>query len=379
MRGERVPNLKGVSHELNALVLKACAYNREERFRSPSEMREALENVAKSQGCAFMATEISHGADTHVLPHAIQQKARSGQNPDVLSGQTERLPQHPQEYRQNPAPERRKTGRPRLAAILSFCGVLAVAAIIFISLWGGGFLGRGSYGNTVDSGLSIQEKENLHKLLYHEIYEIHETDSTAVSQTNIFDIQARNNEYTVKFNIITGRNGEEFIENASAVVKKSAENSFGFNILSLQRDLPLPIFTAATASSTLAPQETNHYYASNVLNSDKDKPWVEGADGSGIGEWIEISSDSVQKISGISLLSGYFKSSDSYKKNNRPQHIRIGFSDGTSIEKTLSDEQKKQVITFDKEIPTTFVRITILGVFKGTHYDDTCISNITVF
>jgi hypothetical protein len=333
-------------------------------------MREALENVARSQGYAFVATEISHESDTSILPHAIQQKARSGQKSHVLSKQTGGPPGHSQEYRENPEPKRRKTKSPRLAAILSFCGVLAVAAVIFIFLWRGGFLGSST------NALSIKEKENLNELLYHEI---HDADSDVVPQTNIFDIQAKNSEYTVKFNIITDHNGEQFIENALAVVKKSAENTLGFDILSLQRNLPLPVFTAATASSTLISQETNNYDASNVLNDDKNTSWVEGADGSGIGEWVEIASDSLQKISGIALQSGYFKSSDLYKKNNRPKHIRIEFSDGTSLEKTLVDKQEKQVIHFDREISTTFVRITILDIFKGTHYDDTCMGNITAF
>ncbi|MCL1917531.1 MAG: serine/threonine protein kinase [Peptococcaceae bacterium] len=49
MRGERVPDLKGTSQELNAIVAKACAFNRHERFESPTEMREALEAVAANK------------------------------------------------------------------------------------------------------------------------------------------------------------------------------------------------------------------------------------------------------------------------------------------------------------------------------------------
>jgi serine/threonine protein kinase len=47
MSGEPIPYLKGVSLELSFLVLKACAYNSQERFASPTEMREALEAVEK--------------------------------------------------------------------------------------------------------------------------------------------------------------------------------------------------------------------------------------------------------------------------------------------------------------------------------------------
>jgi hypothetical protein len=43
-----VPALRGVSPELNRIVLKACAYERQDRFASPAEMRERLEALARS-------------------------------------------------------------------------------------------------------------------------------------------------------------------------------------------------------------------------------------------------------------------------------------------------------------------------------------------
>ncbi|MCL1918078.1 MAG: serine/threonine protein kinase [Peptococcaceae bacterium] len=48
MSGADIPALKNVSPAFNALVLKACAYNRDERFASPSEMREALERTLRT-------------------------------------------------------------------------------------------------------------------------------------------------------------------------------------------------------------------------------------------------------------------------------------------------------------------------------------------
>ncbi|MCL1791003.1 MAG: serine/threonine protein kinase [Peptococcaceae bacterium] len=45
MKGEPLPILKEVSPQLNDIVLKACAFNRSERFASPTAMREALEGI----------------------------------------------------------------------------------------------------------------------------------------------------------------------------------------------------------------------------------------------------------------------------------------------------------------------------------------------
>ncbi|MCL1851542.1 MAG: serine/threonine protein kinase [Peptococcaceae bacterium] len=46
MRGEPVPILEGVAPRLNSLVRKACAFDRQERFADPTEMRKALEALS---------------------------------------------------------------------------------------------------------------------------------------------------------------------------------------------------------------------------------------------------------------------------------------------------------------------------------------------
>ena len=48
MNGEPVPALKGVPSVLSDAVMKACAFNSEDRYSSPTEMREALEAAAKA-------------------------------------------------------------------------------------------------------------------------------------------------------------------------------------------------------------------------------------------------------------------------------------------------------------------------------------------
>jgi serine/threonine-protein kinase len=45
MSGEVLPLLKGVSPAMASLVLRACAYNRQDRFASPAEMRGYLETI----------------------------------------------------------------------------------------------------------------------------------------------------------------------------------------------------------------------------------------------------------------------------------------------------------------------------------------------
>ncbi|MEA4962438.1 DUF5050 domain-containing protein [Lutispora sp.] len=128
--------------------------------------------------------------------------------------------------------------------------------------------------------------------------------------------------------------------------------------------------------------------------------WVEGAKGSGIGEWIKLESGRIdangkktamtQTINGIQILNGHIKSKELYFANNRVKKIQIEFSDGSSIIKELDDEFAEydksfgeyfgvQEIFFDREIDTDYIKISILDVYRGNKYDDTCISGIQIF
>ena len=53
MRGEPLPPIKGIDANLNAIVLKACDFNRNARFNSPTEMRMALEAIAGNKNQAI--------------------------------------------------------------------------------------------------------------------------------------------------------------------------------------------------------------------------------------------------------------------------------------------------------------------------------------
>ncbi len=48
MNGEPIPPIQGINEELNSIVLKACAYDRKERFKNVFEMKQALEEIHAS-------------------------------------------------------------------------------------------------------------------------------------------------------------------------------------------------------------------------------------------------------------------------------------------------------------------------------------------
>ncbi len=137
--------------------------------------------------------------------------------------------------------------------------------------------------------------------------------------------------------------------------------------------------------------ETIDYSVENLRNSilwgsleepywyfNSNKPFVTKRKNSGIGEKITIEFARPQKS--ISILGGYadVNRQDLFKKNNRLKKIKI--SDLKSSYSKIYDFEDIalfQDAEFDSEL--TDIEIEILEVYKGTKYDDTCISGIMVY
>ncbi|WP_235332159.1 discoidin domain-containing protein [Paenibacillus terrae] len=129
------------------------------------------------------------------------------------------------------------------------------------------------------------------------------------------------------------------------------------------------------ASSTLPSKGMQTYDAKNLVDGDTSTAWCEGVKGNGEGETILLDLGSSQKVKGIELINGYAKSEKSYRENNRVQKLKLQFSDGSSLEMNDFNTRKK----FKEPINTSFIKLTILSVERGTKYQDTCISDVRLF
>jgi hypothetical protein len=78
----------------------------------------------------------------------------------------------------------------------------------------------------------------------------------------------------------------------------------------------------------------------------------------------------------MKIIAGYAKSDKIFNANNRIKEIKISFSSHYSQIATLADNQQYQRIEFNMGPPTTMVKLTILDVYKGSKYNDACISEI---
>ena len=131
-------------------------------------------------------------------------------------------------------------------------------------------------------------------------------------------------------------------------------------------------------SSALASQSQNSYGPGNLADGDQNTAWCEDAPDQGVGEgeWIEIRWDSPMEFKTLWLGNGYNKNSASHFNNCRPKDVRVETSDGLATETTLLDQQSEQPIFLPRAVNADWVRITILSVYPGEKYTDTCMDEI---
>jgi serine/threonine protein kinase len=134
-----------------------------------------------------------------------------------------------------------------------------------------------------------------------------------------------------------------------------------------------------TSSSVLAPSA--YYGAESAGDWDWRTAWCEGVDGSGAGEWLQLSTSSgrVAVVDNVVIVRGYRETEAKYLESNRPVEVTLEFSDGSSWNAHLSaGYSEADSIALPEPKPTSYVRIYIRSVDAGTKWDDTCIAEAHV-
>jgi hypothetical protein len=163
------------------------------------------------------------------------------------------------------------------------------------------------------------------------------------------------------------------------------------------------------------------YELSKLNDNDLSTAWVEGVKGAGIGEYVlqqiyvlnenmgwleEFDYGNNKRVKVILKINdGFCKNEILFKKNNRVKNARITIYDAplvvgqnnTYVEAepillknvviALTDSMNEQSFEFVIELrndykldqPAVILKFTILDVYKGTSYDDTCISEMHVY
>lgn len=120
-------------------------------------------------------------------------------------------------------------------------------------------------------------------------------------------------------------------------------------------------------------------YPSSAIDGSAATSWQEQATGYGVGQWITVYFDGPKELRYICFCLGNWESDGMYRSNGRPSELKIEFSDGSSVSCVFADEMKEYRVTLSKSVSTDSVKITILGAYPGSVFEDTCISEISFY
>ena len=126
-----------------------------------------------------------------------------------------------------------------------------------------------------------------------------------------------------------------------------------------------------------------NYHPNYIADDDPKTAWVEGAKGSGNGEWVRVNVTPLDKTTKVRLRirNGYQKSKDLYKANARAKAITVRLLP-SKLEKKLTLEDKdgwQEVTTEQPAGELRAIQVNVASVYEGSKYADLCISDVQVF
>jgi hypothetical protein len=128
-----------------------------------------------------------------------------------------------------------------------------------------------------------------------------------------------------------------------------------------------------TASSVLAPEVA--YRPAYLFDGRTHFAWVEGHEGDGVGEHLDIQFEVPQQIRSLEIWNGYQRSDDHFAKNARLARIRVTGESG-SQELTVADQTGAQLLALEPPLEGSTLSIEVLEVAGGQRYPDLVISEL---
>jgi hypothetical protein len=134
------------------------------------------------------------------------------------------------------------------------------------------------------------------------------------------------------------------------------------------------------ASTSLPGADGVTYEATNVTDRRVSTVWVEGdTEGSGLGSWVQLEFNEPKTVTGFTIWNGNWYSWDFWKRHNRPKEIEVELTDGSVHKFTLKDEKTPEHLDFPKPITTSSLKVKVKSIYRGSTFNDTCISEIVVY
>ena len=174
------------------------------------------------------------------------------------------------------------------------------------------------------------------------------------------------------------KNGLNVTASSTLTEPSKSKNFYGaFNVLSEQYQIT-PNCTIIQDNYSPLGSEISFFPAGEMDCSIKGSgAWAEGVEGNGVNEWLKFDFAFPINITSIRIWNGFNKSQALYKANGRVKKVLITTSNGEEKTVILSDKFEEQSIPVSFSQSFTWLKLTILEVYPGLKYKDTCISSVT--
>jgi len=130
------------------------------------------------------------------------------------------------------------------------------------------------------------------------------------------------------------------------------------------------------ATSALRGQGGNSYTPDNLFDGDAGTAWCEGVRGDGTGEGVSITIQGGGPFRRLIVHNGYGKSEAAFYDNSRPRTVEIATDTGVRFQEVLPDHPSGHYLMLPGPAIYREVRLSILDVYPGRKYADTCIGDI---
>lgn len=135
---------------------------------------------------------------------------------------------------------------------------------------------------------------------------------------------------------------------------------------------------AATSELKQTDQPGIDNSANSAVDGDVVTSWQEDVKGYGEGEYLDFRLSKEYAIRAITFNMGNWRSEELYNDNSRPKDITI-WLDRQSFAVTIPDGMTQYCVEFSGPVKASEVMIVVDSVYAGRQYDDTCISEITIY
>ena len=174
-------------------------------------------------------------------------------------------------------------------------------------------------------------------------------------------------------------NTHEYVNNNDSRNEiKQNSNTSNKNQINRTKNLNTINILNSECSSILHDSTNKNYGSTKVLDGDFSTVWSEGVSGYGNGEWIILDFDNIYTVKKIKIVNGLVNKKNGYYNNNRPKSLTLQFSDGSSQNINLEDDNTGYQVVNINAVETSYVKFVINSVYYGTKYDDTCIADIEI-